>query len=128
MKLFTVAEANDLLISIRPKLEEISRRYAETQKWRESAKLAAKAAEFNGGMEGGTNYVKTLYKIGKLTTELSDLGVQLKDYPRGLIDFPCERDGKVILLCWQLGESDEIQWWHEIETGFAGRKSLDFES
>ena len=127
MRLFTLKEANDLLISVRPILEEIRRRYAETQKWRESAKLAAKVAELNGGMAGGTNYVKALYKIGKLTTELSELGVQLKDYSRGLIDFPCERDGEIILLCWQLGEGDEIEWWHEIETGFAGRKSLDIE-
>lgn len=127
MKLFTVQEANKLLVSIRPKLEEISRRYAETQKWRESAKLAAKAAVLNGGMEGGTNYVKALYEIGKLTTELSELGVQLKDYSRGLIDFPCERDGEIVLLCWQLGEGNEIAWWHEIEAGFAGRKSLDIE-
>ena len=127
MRLFTLKEANDLLISVRPILEEIRRRYAETQKWRESAKLAAKVAELNGGMAGGTNYVKALYKNGILTTELSELGVQLKDYSRGLIDFPCERDGEIILLCWQLGEGDEIEWWHEIETGFAGRKSLDIE-
>jgi hypothetical protein len=127
MKLFTIQEANELLISIRPKLVEISRRYAETQKRRESAKLAAQAAVCNGGMEGGTNYVKALYEIGKLTTELSELGVQLKDYSRGLIDFPCERHGEIILLCWQFGEGDEIGWWHEIEAGFAGRKSLDVE-
>ena len=124
MKLFTVEEANDLLISIRPKLEEIRCRYAETQKWCESAKLAAKVAELNGGMEGGTNYVNALYETGKLTTELSELGVQLKDYSRGLIDFPCERDGDIVLLCWQLGEGDEIEWWHEVEAGFIGRQPL----
>ncbi|MCY7374693.1 MAG: DUF2203 domain-containing protein [Pyrinomonadaceae bacterium] len=126
MKLFTVAEANDLLIDIRPKLEKIREHYAGTQRLRESAKAAAKRSEFGGGMESGTNYVKSLYEIGKLTTELTELGVQLKDYTRGLIDFPCLRDGQIILLCWQLGEGERIEWWHEIETGLAGRKSLDF--
>ena len=126
MKLFTVKEANDLLFEIRPKLESLRRHYAETQILRESAKAAATAADFGGGMQSGTIYVNALYEIGKLTTELNELGVQLKDYSRGLIDFPCERNGKIILLCWQLGEGDRIEWWHEIEMGFAGRKTLDF--
>lgn len=126
MKLFTVEEANELLTEIRPKLQNLRDYYAETQTLRESAKAAATAAAFGGGMESGTNYVKALYEIGKLTTDLTELGVQLKDYSRGLIDFPCRRDGRIILLCWQLGEGDRIEWWHEIETGFAGRKALDF--
>lgn len=126
MKLFTVEEANDLLTVIRPKLEEIRARYANNAALRDSLKSAATAAADagGGGLPGGTIYVKSLYKIGKLTTELDELGVQLKDYARGLIDFPAERNGQVVLLCWQLGEGSRIEWWHEIETGFAGRKPL----
>ena len=113
MKLFTVREANDLLIEIRPKLEEIRDHYAETQSLRESAKAAATAAGFGGGMKNGANYVQALYEIGKLTTELT-----------ALIDFPCRRNGQIILLCWQIGDGERIEWWHEIESGFAGRKAL----
>ena len=126
MKLFTVEEANDLLPVIRPKLEEIKARYKNNASFRDPVKLAATAGveSGGGGLAGGTNYVKSLYKIGKLTTELYELGVQLKDYSRGLIDFPSLRNGQIILLCWQLGERDRIEWWHETETGFAGRKPL----
>jgi hypothetical protein len=126
MKFFTVEEANDLLPVIRPKLEEIKTRYENNHAFRDAVKLAATAAnDFGGGgLEGGTRYVKSLYKIGKLTTELYELGVQLKDYSRGLIDFPSLRNGQTILLCWQLGEDERIAWWHETETGFAGRKPL----
>ena len=126
MKLFTVEEANDLLPVIRPKLEEIKALYKNNAAFRDSVKMAAQAAAGagGGGLAGGTNYVKSLYKIGKLTTELYELGVQLKDYSRGLIDFPSLRNGQVILLCWQLGEKERIEWWHETETGFAGRKPL----
>lgn len=126
MKLFTVEEANDLLPVVRPKLEEIRARYASNAALRDALKLAATAAAEagGGGLEGGTVYVKSLYKIGKLTTELYELGVQLKDYSRGLIDFPSARNGQIILLCWQLGEAERIEWWHEMETGFAGRKPL----
>ncbi len=123
MKIFTVEEANDLIPIIRPKLEKIKARYAKIALLRESARAAATECG-GGGMPSGTIYVKSLYEIGKLTTELDELGVQLKDYSRGLIDFPCSRNGQIVLLCWQLGEKEQIKWWHEIETGFSGRKPL----
>jgi hypothetical protein len=124
MKIFTLDEANKLLPVIQPKLRAIQSSYAQIANLRESARAAAGASEFGGGMQGGSNYVKTLYEIGKLTTEIHGLGVQLKDYSRGLIDFPTFREGRVVLLCWQLGEGDEIEWWHEVESGFAGRQAL----
>lgn len=125
MKLFTVAEANALLAEIAPKLREIRDLYASVARFRDSAHTAAVSAELGGGgMEGGSKYVRVLYELGKLTTELHELGIQLKDYTRGLIDFPTMRDDRVVLLCWQLGEGDEIEWWHEVEDGFAGRQPL----
>jgi hypothetical protein len=124
MKVFTVDEANGLLPSIGPKLRLIQAYYEKLASLREPAKAAAEASEFGGGMVGGSGYVKTLYEIGKVTTELHDLGIQLKDYSRGLIDFPSMKEGRIVLLCWQLGEGDRIEWWHEIEAGFAGRKPL----
>ncbi len=125
MKLFTLEEANGLLPVIRPKLESMKAHYSKIEFFRESAKTAANSAQFGGGgMEGGSQYVKSLYEVGKLTTEFHALGVQLKDYSRGLIDFPTMRGGQMVLLCWQLGEGDEIEWWHEVEAGFIGRQRL----
>lgn len=124
MKLFTVQEANALLPRIRLKLEMIRRLYEHVGSYRESARAAAAASNRGGGMPGGSKYVKYLYEIGKLTTEINDAGVQLKDYQRGLIDFPSMMDGRVVLLCWQLGEPDKIEWWHDTDTGFAGRQPL----
>jgi hypothetical protein len=124
MKLFTPDEANALLREIVPKLEAIRRLYERIQQFSRSAHMAASASEFGGGMEGGTGYVKALYEVGKVTTEVADMGVEIKDYTRGLIDFPSLRDDRVVLLCWQLGESESIEWWHETEAGFAGRQPL----
>lgn len=126
MKLFTVSEANEMLSFVRPKLEIIKQQYEKMSVYRTDAKAAAMAAnEFGGGgMKGGSNYVQSLYEIGKLTTELNENGVQLKDYTRGLIDFPSMREGRVVLLCWQFGDGEYIEWWHEVEAGFAGRKPL----
>ena len=124
MKLFTLDEANDLLSETAAKLREIQRLYSEIGELKEMAGKASAASNFGGGMEGGSSYVRALYEVGKITTNLHEAGIQLKDYSRGLIDFPSERDGRVVLLCWQLGEPETIEWWHELETGFAGRQPL----
>jgi hypothetical protein len=124
MKLFTVEEANGALPVVRPKLERLRTLYGRISTLRDQAKAAAASSEAGGGMEGGTVYVKALYDIGRITTELGEMGVQLKDYTRGLIDFPSMRDGRVVLLCWLLGEREEIEWWHDTEAGFAGRQRL----
>ena len=55
--------------------------------------------------------------------ELKNLGIELKDYYTGLIDFPCWMDGREVYLCWRLGEP-EVAYWHELEAGFAGRQKL----
>ena len=124
MKLFTLAEANSVLPDIVPKLGEIKRRYAVIDLLRTDAQAAANASNFGGGMAGGAEYINNLYVIGKLTTELHELGIELKDHTRGLIDFPSLRGDRVVYLCWQEGDGDEIRWWHEIDGGFAGRQPL----
>jgi hypothetical protein len=124
MKLFTVNEANDLLPLVRRKLEAVRAAYARAEVYRDGSKAAAEAADAGGGMVGGSHYVRALYEIGKTVTEINDMGVQLKDHHRGLVDFPAMREGRVVLLCWQLGEPDQIEWWHEVEAGFAGRQPL----
>jgi hypothetical protein len=62
-------------------------------------------------------------RMREFEQELKDLNVELKDYFTGLIDFPCWMDGRAVYLCWRLGEP-EIAFWHELDSGFAGRKKL----
>ena len=56
--------------------------------------------------------------------EIDSIGVQVKDIDIGLLDFPCEVDGRVVLLCWKMGEAS-ITHWHGTDEGFAGRKLID---
>ena len=56
--------------------------------------------------------------------EISAMGVQIKDINTGLLDFPCVVEGKVVLLCWRLGE-ETINYWHGVDEGFVGRKLID---
>lgn len=125
MKLFTVEEANALLPSVRRILGGIQRSRRRLGSFRKSAKLAAQGAELGGGgMESGVVYAEILTDFTSEMAELEGLGVQLKDFDRGLIDFPSLREGRVVLLCWQLGEGDELEWWHDMDAGFGGRTPL----
>jgi hypothetical protein len=125
MKVFSVEEANSLLPTVRGILSRIQRTYKRVISYKTAAKYAAEGAEQGGGgMPDGHYYVSLLIELLSNTGELETLGVQIKDHARGLIDFPSLRDGRVILLCWQLGEGDQIEWWHDVEDGFAGRQPL----
>lgn len=125
MKLFTIEEANALLPSVREILQKIRRSRRRLSTYRNQAKLAAEGAEQGGGgMEGGVQYANVLTNFAEEMSELETLGVQLKDFDRGLVDFPSLREGRVVLLCWQLGEGDELEWWHDMDAGFGGRTPL----
>jgi len=125
MKLFTIEEANALLPSVREILQRIQGSRRRLATYRRQAKLAAEGAEQGGGgMVGGSLYATFLTQFTTEMSELEALGVQLKDFDRGLVDFPSLRDGRVVLLCWQLGEGDELEWWHDMEAGFGGRTPL----
>ena len=75
-------------------------------------------------MAQGPQYARLLIDLSLGAGQLESLGVQLKDYGQGLIDFPSMRDGRVVLLCWKADEGDELEWWHDLETGFGGRQPL----
>jgi hypothetical protein len=125
MKIFTVQEANALIPDVRIILSRIQRAHRKLTRYRNDAKKAAEAAEQGGGgIANGVAYASILTQLTLQLAELEGLGVQLKDFERGLVDFPSLREGRVVLLCWQLGEGDKLEWWHDVDAGFAGRTPL----
>ncbi len=63
-------------------------------------------------------------EIRAIVRSIDELGVEVKDLDQGLIDFPSQRRGREIYLCWKLGEGDRVAWWHPVETGYAGRRPI----
>jgi hypothetical protein len=125
MKIFTLQEANALLPRVKTIVADIQRSHRRLSLYKDEAKEAASSADQGGGgIENGVEYATILTDLTTLTSELEALGVQLKDFERGLVDFPFLRDGRVVLLCWQMGEGDELEWWHDVDAGFAGRTPL----
>ena len=127
MTQFTVDQANRTLPLVRKILEDV---VAHHRRWRETILELDLAASTARADDPHTNPVdlerKALTLARELegyTRELADLGIQLKDPRLGLVDFPSEVGGRPVLLCWRLGEP-EVQFWHEVDAGYAGRQRL----
>lgn len=129
-KLFTVESANavlPLVKAITSDLVQLSREVIERRE-----RLALLAAGRSG--KGKDLYSEELAQIDEelekdterlygYVEELRELGVEPKNGPDGLVDFPSMMDGRVVFLCWKLGEP-EVLHWHELDAGFRGRQSL----
>ncbi len=63
-------------------------------------------------------------QMGAFVARLDRWSIALRDIESGLIDFPALLAGRQVWLCWRIGDPDEITWWHELDTGFAGRHPL----
>lgn len=125
MKLFTIDEANSLLPTVKPIVKSIQKSHRRLVSFQGIAKEAAQGAENGGGgMAFGPRYAELLVDLSTHAGQLEGLGIQIKDYQQGLIDFPSMRDGRVVLLCWKADEGDRLEWWHDVEAGFAGRQPL----
>lgn len=126
---FTVEEANRLIP------------YLETQ-FHELRTLQREAEQIEGALDGlvdqdrsnGHSHAAEIRSLeaqieeivdrsNQIIDEITETGCEIKDIERGLIDFPSQRDGRAILLCWKTGE-EEIRYWHEVSAGFAGRQPL----
>lgn len=122
-RLFSVEEANSLLPRMQEYLEEVYRRRDAMREKAPHLEPILAAAGANGGGRVGSEYGVEAYNLYLAIERIRDEGVYLKDLNSGLLDFPHERDGRVVFLCWHPPE-EEILYWHEIDAGYPGRKPL----
>jgi hypothetical protein len=128
-KYFTVEEANKALPLVRMILGDIVRQYRVVEDLQQRLSVVARErrrpsndlyseelAQSQAELEAEESKLRTYIE------ELRRLGVEFKG-PDGLCDFYSIMDGREVLLCWRLGEP-EIQFWHDVDAGFAGRKPL----
>ncbi len=130
---FTPASANEALDEIRPLVEElVAHRRAQQRAQAEREELAAKIAGNGGGIDAQrladleAEAERERIGIARCVNKIHGRGAIVKDLGEGLVDFPAQREGEEILLCWKLGE-DDVAFWHGLEEGFAGRRSIDLE-
>lgn len=123
-RLFSLSEANHLLPQLQEHLSTVQEGKAVLVQTREEVRRASANAELGGGTSLGGPYVKSLLNISTHLQAIHELGVVVKDIDLGLCDFPHIRNGRVVYLCWKLGEK-EIRWWHEVTSGYKDRCPLE---
>jgi hypothetical protein len=129
---FTLDEALTLL----PILESLLRAAIGGKKVMEDVEAEMQALSHRIFLNGGTHVdvvavarrkaerVKAEQRAKDAIAEIDSIGVQVKDLDIGLLDFPCQVEGRIVLLCWKMGEHT-ITHWHGTDEGFAGRKPID---
>ena len=124
VRTFTLQEARSLMPRLRKLLARVSKERESLLDMRVEIDLAReKASEGGGGSPFGPTYITHLIAFSEAIQEIEYVGVHVKDLRTGLVDFPYDRDGRIVYLCWKPDE-DEIGWWHETDAGFAGRQML----
>lgn len=119
---FTLEEATALLPWAQARLDRI-REALDVLAGDEAQAALARAAEGSGGAYPGRCAAAATVTLQLSLMELQEAGIVVRDAQRGLIDFPALRDGREIYLCWLAGEA-KIEFWHEPDAGFAGRRPL----
>ncbi len=121
-KYFTVTEANAVLPlarSIVRDIAELADRLQERydQLTAEGDLAGAQKEDWEQELEQDQE------KMRDYVQELQELGIELKDFHAGLVDFPARMGNREVYLCWKLGEP-EVSHWHELDAGFAGRRKI----
>lgn len=119
-RLFTPEEANAELDELRarlPRLREARQRLIDT-----SERITSDVNIDGGGVEG-SEWFRANESLKAELVWLAEQGILLRDPETGLVDFPAEREGRRVFLCWRLGE-DHVAWFHDEQSGFSGRKRV----
>jgi hypothetical protein len=117
IKLFTLEEANRALPLVKAIVHDIVENYRNIRETMDQLN------ERSGDQELKDKVETLKDELMSNVDELHQLGIELKSFEIGLVDFYHIKDEKLVYLCWKLGE-EKISWWHDLESGYSGRQPL----
>ena len=119
---YTVEQANAARPWVAERVDRIQDALEELRR-RESIDAFDQLDAESGGSYPGRSIARAVLEILWAASELQAMDIVLRDADRGLVDFPSIRNGEEVYLCW-LADEPRVDWWHEPDAGFAGRKPL----
>ena len=129
-RLFTLAEAQELVPWLQKVFDEIEPLKADLAQAQKLAQELVTRMRSNGGPkasqeldESNRSQKVAQDRIDELVLTVHDRDIVVRSVEQGLVDFPSDRWGRTVYLCWLAGER-EITQWHEMDTGFASRQPL----
>lgn len=120
---FTLDEANALVKEIRPYMRQLLERRAKVSRMREQIEPLVEDYRVDVGGVLASKLTIDFITIEWLIEKIQSYGCVVKDINVGLLDFLTEKNGREVYLCWRYGE-DEIEYYHELHTGFNGRQRV----
>lgn len=129
---FTLEQAHTLLPEVSRLLAKASEAQLERQRAKADLLSYRRRLVLSGGVIPNANRMGAYEDQAKIAHQvlsqtingLEELGLEVKDIERGIVDFPTRYRGQTVYLCFRAGE-DEIRYWHGMEEGFKGRKRID---
>ena len=121
-KHYTVDEAREMIPQLRLWLTELRQHQHKLLTLDDRVgQLLATGADLGGALVNDS--VRQMAGVQKYLACFRELEIQIKDIDRGLVDFPAVVAGREVFLCWEEDE-DDIEFWHDLDTGYAGRARL----
>jgi len=121
-KHYTRDEARELLPQIRKSLAALNRLREALQRYEKRLSGLTEQGNDVGG-ETVNNWIRALAAMQEILADFQRRQIFIKDLSRGLVDFPAIIGGREVFLCWEQDE-DDVEFWHDLETGFGGREKL----
>jgi len=129
-RLFTIEQANAMLPLVRAICSDLANLARDVMERRHRLALLTAGRDLKSGdpysdelAQMEADLERDAIQLQEYVIELKELGVEPKGAVEGLVDFPCELDGRIVYLCWKLGEP-EVLYWHDLDSGFTGRQPL----
>ncbi|MFN8549280.1 MAG: DUF2203 domain-containing protein [Candidatus Eisenbacteria bacterium] len=130
VRVFTIEEANRLVPMVEEKLRWFQTAVQRIVQTQDSISVllvlgaeTPDAPDHRELVDKRTLLEELVEQYSRELEEFNRLGCLIKDLEQGLVDFYGHKDGRLIFLCWRMGEQG-IQYWHEIHSGFGGRRPV----
>jgi hypothetical protein len=120
---YTREEARALLPQLREALASLNRLRNEVERYDKRLSGMNTEGQDTGG-DTVNSWIRALAGMQEILADFQRRQIVIKDLRRGLVDFPAFLGGKEVFLCWESDEED-IEFWHDLETGYGGREKLD---
>lgn len=123
IRYYTVEEANEALPHLEMLVEHLQATFKHIMVLRPQIESVIEKSPANSGSAAASQMTVAFMRFDEIIKRIVRMGVEVKDVRTGLCDFLALHHGRDIYLCWQYGEK-RIEWWHELHTGFSGRRHV----
>ncbi len=123
-RVFSLPEANRALVLVKRIVIDVIFEYSRMIELQEQLEAAEEAGSADQSEQTRLDLIRSAGRLRTCLDELDDVGVELKDWALGVVDFPSFAAGREVCLCWQYGQ-DSVAHWHEVGDSFAARQPVE---